>query len=505
MREGKGMKKRLLVGFISLFLSLMIWAEAPQKNQAVPLVLQITQQTLDINGKPATVFNIAQPDGTQGFIANKGQWVDLTVQNKTNQPTGLHWHGMIIPNDQDGVPFVTQNPIPPGAEFHGKFQLLQSGTFWVHSPYKSQLQNLMAAPVIVVNPKDPDLPIVTMLLQDYAGQDIKDSYVELRQKLLRRTANIQLPADPADQTDDNQKNPNQIVMDAYLTNRHTLDNPEIVNVTPGSTIRLSVINAAANSNFVIDLGQLNGALVNEDSEPLESSLNGSKFEIAQGQRLDILLTIPEQGDGYYPILAQAEGTTRLTGLILAVPGVTPPLFNLESNQPPPMLDYVQELQSRAKYPLLSQNFSKVFNIDLVGNMLSYLWTMNNEVWPNVTPLSISYGDRVKITFNNKTDVTIPIHLHGHVFQIIGIDGKDIDGAIRDTTYVLPHSKISIAFDADNPGSWLLEGLIPFLPYGRAATLINYQGYPMPIFKQKDTGIPVAHNFVYFLGYNYNDF
>ena len=47
----------------------------------------------------------------------------------------------------------------------------------------------------------------------------------------------------------------------------------------------------------------------------------------------------------------------------------------------------------------------------------------------------------------------PMHLHGHAFQVIAIDGRQIDGAVRDTVLVMPMSRVRIAFDADNPGRW----------------------------------------------------
>ena len=73
--------------------------------------------------------------------------------------------------------------------------------------------------------------------------------------------------------------------------------------------------------------------------------------------------------------------------------------------------------------------------------------------PEVTPLMLSKGQRVEIDLVNRTMMAHPIHLHGHVFQVIAIDGRPIQGAVRDTVLVAPMTgRVRIAFDADNPGA-----------------------------------------------------
>lgn len=485
----------LLVFFCLLIIitSNSIQAKSSKSNNtpppAGPINLDIVQQEISIDGKPVKIFNIVQPDGTFGLVAEKGKILDVVVKNKTDVPTTIHWHGLIVPNNQDGIAFVTQQPIPPGGEYHYKFPLIQYGTFWIHSPYKIQLQKLMAAPLIVNNPKDTDKNIqdVVMFLQDFTFQDPKEIYPKLRQQLLQKQSNIQLSNNETDETSEQTEKPDEIAMDAYLTNHRTLSDPDIFRIPAGTTIRLRVINAAANSNFFIDLGNLTGKLVAVDSEPIEP-VEGSKFQVGQGQRLDIQITMPE-GDNAYPILAQAENTSKLTGLVLATPNAIVPKYNENAKQVAGELDYSQEMNLKAIYPLLPHGLNRSYTIKLDNNMLSYIWTMNNQVWPNIMPLKIREDERDELVLNNKTAVPIPIHFHGHVFQVVQINDTKLKGAIRDTVLVLPNSTVRIQFDTDNPGIWLLQGAVPFLNYGRMATTLNYENYPMPIFNQKDTGIP----------------
>jgi FtsP/CotA-like multicopper oxidase with cupredoxin domain len=104
-------------------------------------------------------------------------------------------------------------------------------------------------------------------------------------------------------------------------------------------------------------------------------------------------------------------------------------------------------------PLPSRPADIVRTIILGGGMKPYAWSMNEEYWPQVTPLMLRRGQRVEIDLVNRSMMAHPIHLHGHAFQVIAIDGRPILGAVRDTVLVTRMGRIRIAFVADNPGRW----------------------------------------------------
>ena len=79
--------------------------------------------------------------------------------------------------------------------------------------------------------------------------------------------------------------------------------------------------------------------------------------------------------------------------------------------------------------------------------------MNGEYWPQVTPLMLAKGKRVEIDLVSHSMMAHPMHLHGHTFQVIAIDGRPIQGPVRDTVLVMLMGRVRIAFDADNPGRW----------------------------------------------------
>jgi FtsP/CotA-like multicopper oxidase with cupredoxin domain len=79
-------------------------------------VLRVREGDISVNGKTSKVYSIQQADGASGYVGTKGHRLRIVLQNHTREPLAIHWHGIILPNGQDGVPYVTQPPIKPGAE-----------------------------------------------------------------------------------------------------------------------------------------------------------------------------------------------------------------------------------------------------------------------------------------------------------------------------------------------------------------------------------------------------
>src|SRR3990167_4386119 len=115
-----------------------------------PIILQVESKTITLDdGRTKSVYTIVQNDGAWGYYGVKGEEFNAIVKNTTNVPTVIHWHGLILPNSQDGVPDVTQKSILPGNTFHYNYKLQQSGTYWMHSHFGLQMQDLMEAPFII--------------------------------------------------------------------------------------------------------------------------------------------------------------------------------------------------------------------------------------------------------------------------------------------------------------------------------------------------------------------
>lgn len=434
--------------------------DEPEKERE-PRSIVVIEREIEVNGKISTVFSIHLPGSTYGLTLTKGDEFDFSVYNASTFPTSLHWHGLILPNSEDGVACVTQPPIAPGTLYPYHFKLLQAGTFWMHSHFGLQNQQLLSAPLIIKDPNEADAhQDVVMFLADFTFQNPQRVLDGLRTMKSKKTQDI-----------------NDVSYDAFLTNSHTLSNPSFIKVEPGNTIRLRIIDGATSTNFFVDLGALKGKAIAVDGNGIRA-LSGSRFEIAVAQRLDLLIDIPK-GEGAYPIFAQGEGTTMLTGLVLMTPHAKPPALSEQSSIKARAFNYEQEKRLTAESSLIPKPVDRTLTVELGGDMSKYVWTLNGEAWPNATPLMVKQGERVEMIFNNKTRMSHPMHLHGHVFQVTEIAGQPLSGAMRDTILVLPQSTVKVQFDADNPGVWPLHCHNFYHEVAGMMTTLLYEDYDAP--------------------------
>jgi FtsP/CotA-like multicopper oxidase with cupredoxin domain len=145
-----------------------------------------------------------------------------------------------------------------------------------------------------------------------------------------------------------------------------------------------------------------------------------------------------------------------TGFILATPGASVTKVPLAAAATEVPLDLSLEDKLVALEPLPAKEADRTIRMALTGNMAKYVWTLDNLAWPNHPPLMVSKGQRVVLEMTNQTMMAHPMHLHGHHFQVIALDDKPLAGTLRDTILVLPKRKVTVAFDADNPGVWPLH-------------------------------------------------
>src|SRR5262245_10473528 len=122
--------------------------EAPQPSAqpdtGPPTVLRLARRTIEVNGKSASVYGIRQPDGTFGIRTKVGERFRVRVENRIEEVSLIHWHGLAPPWQQDGVPGISGPPIPVGGYADYDFPLRFGGTFWMHrsEEHTSELQSL---------------------------------------------------------------------------------------------------------------------------------------------------------------------------------------------------------------------------------------------------------------------------------------------------------------------------------------------------------------------------
>ncbi|HEU0156158.1 MAG TPA: multicopper oxidase family protein [Stellaceae bacterium] len=418
-------------------------------GKTAPTVLRLQTQTIEVKGKPASVFAIRQPDGTAGITTDIGKRFRVRVENKIGEPSLIHWHGLTPPWRQDGVPGISAPPIGPGGSANYDFKLRFGGTFWMHSHQGLQEQLLMAAPLIIHDDRDrPDQQEIVVMLADFSFTPPQQIFDELKKPkkmagMAMGGSGTAMAAAP---------DLNDVKYDAFLANDRTLADPEIVKIEPGGKVLLRIINSSSMSAYHIDLGRLEGELIAVDGFQI-APIAGRVFPIAVAQRLDIRATVPP-GPGAYPVLAVLEGERRQTGIVLAAGDAKISRVSDMAGQASPALTLELERRLRAAKPLAPRKADRVHTLDLTGDMAKYIWSINNVVWSKeVPPLPIAKGERVELVLVNKTGMSHPMHLHGHEFQVVEIDGARFSGAVRDTVLVPAGRRVAVAFDANNPGLW----------------------------------------------------
>ena len=226
------------------------------------------------------------------------------------------------------------------------------------------------------------------------------------------------------------------------------------------------------SAFHIDLGRLDGALVAVDGFGVVPVV-GRRFPLAVAQRLDVRLTIP-RGPAAYPVLAVLEGERMQTGIVLQAGNapITRVPGSAAAASPPLTLDLERRL--RALRPLKPRKADRTHTINLTGEMQGYLWSINGVSWTkDVSPLPLARGERLELAFINRTMMPHPMHLHGHEFQVMAIDGMRFAGAVRDTVLVPPGRRVVVAFDANNPGPWAMHCHLLYHLHAGMFTTLRY--------------------------------
>lgn len=411
---------------------------AAEASAGAPVSLTTCRRDVQVYGKTARRFSVVQPNGTFGLTLEAGQEFNVDLSNGMDVPTSVHWHGMVEPWRQDGVPWLSAEPLLPGEKRPFRFPAKPTGTRWMHSHFGLQEQNLLAAPLIIRDAAAAalDAQEVVVMLDDFTWRKPTQVLADLRK--------------PKKGMSDSGPDLNDVTYDAFLANGRTLEDPDVVAVEKGGRVRLRIINASASTNFHIDLGALHATLLAVDGDPVEP-LQGSSFPIAVAQRLDLLLTLPSNGMAV-PVLAAAEGRRLRAGVILRPPGAAAPKLPVSVDSAAPRVTLELEKRLRATEPLADRTADRTIPVSLDGSMVDYLWLMGAHGLPGLVA-SAKAGNRVEITMTNKTAMAHPMHLHGHVFQVVAIDGERFPGAMRDTVLVLPKTSVTIAFDADNPGLW----------------------------------------------------
>ncbi|NQW00258.1 MAG: multicopper oxidase family protein [Rhodospirillales bacterium] len=383
----------------------------------------------------------------------QGERLAVTFENGIDQPSTIHWHGLRVPNAMDGVPGLTQAAVEPGETFHYAFDLPDAGTFWYHPHVKSseQIGRGLYGPLIVEEAEPPVVDRdVTWVLDDWrVGEDarIDESFHQMH----------------------------DMSHGGRLGNLASLNgaSSEQFAVRAGERLRIRLINAANARSFALSFASHAPQVIALDGQPvIPFAPAGGRVVLGSGQRADLIIDMTGNPgdkfavtDDYYArspyrflsleYAAQAPLREQLLDgpIALKKNPIAVPDYQVAASAP-------VVISGGAMGGLRQASFrgQEMSIRDLVG--LGKVWAINGIVADPSNPeplLTYKAGTTARLTFKNQTAWPHPIHLHGHVFQILARNGIKAEREIwSDTVMLDAEEEVEVIFVADNPGDWLLH-------------------------------------------------
>ncbi|WP_259279749.1 multicopper oxidase family protein [Lactococcus raffinolactis] len=360
------------------------------------------------------------------IILDKGKEATIKVSNKSSTTTNVHWHGLSIPNNQDGPDITLNNK----GEKTFKITPKESGTFWVHSHYRpveTQVTKGMYAPIIIRTETDKkyDLDEVMML------GDIQESN---EQNSMMADMNM-----------------DDMDMSGSASITDTINGKKIASnlkIEGGQIGKLRFINASAN-NFKTIKFPFKVRVIAKDGYNLEQAYETQNFNIAPGQRLDVEVVLTGKESKTYTI---KDGNAKVK---LIYKGndkskAISPFIPLKADN---LEKYVSD-----KAPDISMKLTE--EMETNGSEMKMREMINGEVFPNTETFNVKVGQVYKVQFENAdkmAGMSHPMHIHGAHFQIISKNGHPTNDTTWYDTYPMDQGiKTDIAIKFDEPGVWMVH-------------------------------------------------
>lgn len=424
---------------------------------------------------------------------------ELSNQLPDQTTTSIHWHGIALRADMDGVPPATQAAVRAGSNFTYRFVADAPGTYFFHPHVGVQLDRGLYAPLIVEDPREPlqydDEWVV--ILDDWVDGVTgtpDEVYAEVKQGMGGMDMGG-AGAGPSDSSSDDMggmggmdmsnmgtdsgspdasASPSRsggmsmkfMLMGArskllggdagdvkypyHLVNGRVPADPEVYTGKPGKRVRLRIINAGGDTAYRVALGGHRLTITHTDGYPVQHQRVDALL-VGMGERYDVLVTL---ADGVFPLVALAEGKDANGMALVRTGSGSAPMPTVRPKELDGLIMTAARLKAADDVRPATKRADRVHRIELTGSMGEYNWGINGKRFdmsnPTANPILVEQGERVRLDFVNRTTMWHPMHLHGHTYQL------GSDGPRKDTTIVLPKKTVSVHFDADNPGQWMLH-------------------------------------------------
>lgn len=391
-----------------------------------------------------------------------GPFIDVTVgtrvrihfTNHLPEPTTIHWHGLRLSVNMDGVPEISQPPVQPGETYLYEYTVLDAALFWYHPHFRSdvQVERGLTGLMLVRSENEPQVDVERY----FAVDDIllsADGQVTPRDE------------DPAHyMSEDGRMMMTFTSMMGRHGNRLLLNgkaNP-IINVQPGSLERWRIANVANARFFNMAIEEHPFRLIGVDGGLIPNPHELEEVIIANAERVDLLIRFDGEPGDEYPLMNRHYNR----GHSLADQGDIPLALIRYSDTPIEEPSELPETSREIEFldvgttptHTLILGEKMIFSENRVG------FSINDELWPDVTPKTGTVDDVELWEVFNNTDMDHPFHLHGQFFQVqrrkLGDAAEWVDVPYmhwRDTIDILPAETIQFAVRYDGfPGTWIFH-------------------------------------------------
>jgi FtsP/CotA-like multicopper oxidase with cupredoxin domain len=439
---------------------------APDTNPKDDVVeVDLEARVADVEIAPGHVLSMWTYNGQlpgPRIEAHVGDTVRVHFKNSLPEETTIHWHGVRVPNDMDGVPMM-DDAIQPGSEFTYEFKVPDSGTFWYHPHVRSaeQVERGLYGAFVVRGDDEPEVTSEhTVVLDDvYVDDDWMPMDFDSMDDMMGRQGNV------------------------LLANGHA--HPQMT-LDAGGLHRFRFINSATARYFRLALPEHSLVQIGADGGLFTRPATQKELLLVPGQRADVLvqLTADEKGTLEWQDLdydrghhSGALGTSAIFDSKIGSPS------DAKAPKLPSSLRSIAALGDASVSRRFELNEKMVMmpgtgtaagghmhgghmssgltatdtsGSDTTMQMMMMEFSINGEVYPDVTPVKAKLGDIEEWSVVNKTDMDHPFHVHGFRFQVVGSDGNPIP-AWRDTVNVPANATIRIRLKLeDHPGMWMFH-------------------------------------------------
>ena len=364
----------------------------------------------------------------------------LRLENRLDEPTTIHWHGLRIDNRMDGVPLLTQPYVFGGDGFDYAFTPPDAGTFWYH-PHCNTLEQMgrgLAGMLVVEDPDDPafDAEIVLNLRDWRLGGD-GQFIAQFRPRDAARAGTF------------------GTVRTANWRQSPQYDAPA------GGLVRLRLAATDVTRILALSVEGAEATVIARDGNPAEERFALDHLMIGPGQRLDLALRMPD-AEGAVAVLKDLRGTKPAALASFRAVGAS--LKRDVSDLPALAANPIPEpdLSAATEIPfILSASAEERPKSEICGSLGYNFWAINKVPWSGDTdptaPLAEMKAGRTYI-FNveNPTPQLHPLHLHGLSFRPMNSSKQAIRPHASDTYLIQPDEKVQLALVADNPGDWVFH-------------------------------------------------